>query len=112
MKQTNYAIDERFNTPAELFRIWNYQQRQIAKDCISTEERNKKTITNREFLVKLAQFGYKLRYRNIRFEIDEDMGWSCLTIGNHRIWNATFGDMLTAVKRLYGKTPNFDGLKF
>ena len=106
-----FAYNERMNTPEELLRIWNYQQRQVAKECISKQERNKKTITNREFLVKLAQFGYKLVYRNIRFEIDEEKDWSCLTIGNRRIWNATFGDMLAAVKAIYGKTPNFDRLK-
>ena len=106
-----FAYNERMNTPEELRRIWNYQQRQVAKECISKQECQKVTLTNREFLVKLAQFGYKLRYRNIRFEVDEDSGWSILTVGKKKFYNATFGDMLTAIKNVYGKTPNFDNLR-
>lgn len=106
-----FAYNERMNTPEELRRIWNYQQRQVAKECISKQERQKVTLTNREFLVKLAQFGYKLRYRNIRFEVDEDSGWSILTVGKKKFYNVTFGDMLTAIKNVYGKTPNFDNLR-
>lgn len=105
------AINNRRNSPMELRRIWNYQQRQIAKECISAEERNKKTLTNREFLVKLAQFGYKLRYKQIVFEVDEENGFSCLTIGRKRIYNATFGDMIAAIERHYGVVPNFDRLE-
>ena len=105
------AINNRRNSPMELRRIWNYQQRQIAKECISAEERNKKTLTNREFLVKLAQFGYKLRYKQITFEVDEESGFSYLTIGRKRIYNATFGDMIAAIEKHYGVTPNFDRLE-
>lgn len=107
----DFGTSNRMNTPQELFRIWNYQQRQIAKDCISKAEREKKTITKQEFLLKLAQVGYKLSYRNVVFEIDEEIGWSILTVGNKKIFGATLSDMFAMVKKLYGKTPNFDNLK-
>ena len=34
-----------------------------------------------------------------------------LTVGKKKFYNATFGDMLTAIKNVYGKTPNFDNLR-
>ena len=106
-----FTVNERMNTPQELWRIWNYQQRQIAKDCISREERAKKTLTPKEYLNKLAQFGYKLHYKAVMFEIDEEIGWSILTVGKRKIFGATLSDMFAMVKKLYGKTPNFDNLK-
>lgn len=110
MTNENTAINQKMNTPRELRRIWNYQQRLLAKQGISTAERAKTTISDHEFLVKLAQFGYTLRYKAIRFWVDEDSGWSVLEIGSKRIYNATLVDMFAAVKKWYGVEPDFSHL--
>lgn len=97
-------------TPQELRRIWNAQQRQIAKECISRDERRKTTITDREFLIKLVQYGYKLRYKAVSLWIDDETDWSILDTGGKRIYNATVGDMFAAIRAIYGVEPENLGL--
>lgn len=99
---TTYYDDDTMMTPQQLLRIWNSQQRRIAKESITAEERAKKTLTKIEFYNKLMQFGYRLRYKQITLELDEDTGWTLLTIGKKKIYQATIGDMINAVQKYYG----------
>lgn len=92
-------------TLQELRRIWNIQQRQIAKEGITKTERRKTTITDHEFLVKLAQQGYVLRYRDVRFWVDEETGWSILDTSKRYIYNAALSDMFAAIRKMYGVEP-------
>lgn len=100
----NITTTKRY-TPQELRRIWNVQQRQIAKDGISKAERQKTTITDHEFLVKLVQQGYTLCYGAVRFWIDEETDWSILDTGKQRIYNATLSDMFKVIRAMYGVEP-------
>lgn len=105
---TTYYDDDTMMTPQQLLRVWNSQQRRLAKEGISKEERAKKSISKLEFYNKLMQFGYRLRYKDITLELDEDTGWTLLTIGKKKIWQATIGDLINAVHKYYGATIKYD----
>lgn len=90
----------------DLSKIWNRQQKEIAKHSISSAERAKTTLTLRERAIKWVQNGTVIKYKNIRFYIDEEQGWGVLVKANgQKVLYASFGDFEQEVQKVYGLAP-------
>ena len=84
----------------ELFSIFDKMQAEKAKSAIMKKDRQKKTLSQKEKLNKLAQLGYVLVYKNIEFTFVSGTG--CLTkASGDKVLGATISDFYTEIKANY-----------
>lgn len=84
----------------ELFSIFDKMQAEKAKSAIMKKDRQKKTLSQKEKLNKLAQLGYVLVYKDIEFTFVDGMG--CLTkASGDKVLGATISDLYAEIKANY-----------
>ena len=84
-------------------KVLDEQQRLLAKRSPYSVDKAKTSLSMPEKLNRYAQEGNVLRYKQITFTWVD--GFGLLTIGKHKIYGATFSDMVNAIKKHYGQTP-------
>lgn len=78
------------------------QQKEKAKSAILRKDRERTSLTMREKINRLAQAGYRLKYRDIVFTYEGGMG--VLIANNQYVFGATIQDFETAIHSNYGVT--------
>ena len=90
----------------ELSRIWDRQQRIKAHNAITKKARAHTTLTYKEKLNKFAQMGNRVKYKDIYFTFDTDLGMGLLVSPNGKVLGATLDDFLAEAAR-NGAVVNF-----
>lgn len=85
-------------------KIWDYQQRLLARRSTYAKARAKRSLSFEEKLNKWCQMGRYIKYKDINFHYEN--GFGCLAVGNSGIIGATLNNFLTIIKKRYNATTN------
>jgi len=92
---------ETFNLAQNTMRTLDRQQKETAKSALLRRDRERTSLTMREKFNRLAQAGYRLKYRDIIYTWDSGMG-VLITANRQYVFGATMIDFERAIRATYG----------